>query len=59
MALKYSEAVAITSFIKLQNKSALFIPRYILCINLNIFKSRLHSYAALNAVVSCSTKFKI
>ena len=26
MALKYSEAVAITSFIKLQNKSALFIP---------------------------------
>ena len=28
MALKYSEAVAITSFIKLQNKSALFIPRF-------------------------------
>ena len=29
MALKYSEAVAITSFIKLQNKSALFIPTII------------------------------
>ena len=28
MALKHSEAVAITSFIKLQNKSALFIPTF-------------------------------
>ena len=37
MALKYSEAVAITSFIKLQNKSALFIPTliyYYILINL-------------------------